>query len=489
MHRDRAGVEMRLIQLFCETVVRSPEKTALITEKSQLSFAEVLGIARILEARLMARGLRQGMRVVLETDRPEFLVAFALVLSRRSLTVIFAPVAQAIEAGVAFDLLVCAVPSALVAPEQQIVIDADWFAELGTGDASDFSEAFGAGGHFVHSSSGTTGRPKFIISDEARQLRSIVGRGPVLDGEALTSMRMLTSVSARISWALLTILRVLVAGGSAVALAEHRNRPLQYIDLYRVTFFMTTPAVARQMLEVANAAQYLTSLRAVRIGGAACSPELLRQLMGLSAARIVVGYGAAEFGELCTATLDPSGEIREGYIGEISRPDFEIAFFDERMQPKPDATEGIVGFRDTRPAAGRAYLNPDEGDSRTGYIGGYFFPGDIMRREGQSLFLIGRVKNIINVGGNKISLDAVQTVLEDALAVSAIACLSVTDELGLEKLAVVYAAADDIAPEAVQALLDARFAPLQLDRVLRKSALPIGPSGKIDVMALRAELP
>ncbi|MBW6506408.1 MAG: acyl--CoA ligase [Rhodobacteraceae bacterium] len=480
---------MRLIQLFCETVARNPEKTALITEKSQLSFAELLGLARILEARLMERGLRQGMRVVLDADRPEFQLAFALVLSRRSLTVIFAKAAQVIEAGVAFDLVVCAASLALVPPARQIVIEADWFADLGTGDAGDFAEAFGAGGHFVHSSSGTTGRPKFIISDEARQLHSVAGRGPVLDGEALAGMRMLTSVSTRMSWALLTVLRVLVGGGSAVVLSEHRNRPLQYIDLYRVSFFMTTPAVARQMLEVDTAAQYLTSLRAVRIGGAACSPELLRNLMGLSGARIVVGYGAAEFGELCTASLEPNEEIREGYIGEISRPDFEIAFFDDRMQPKPDATEGIVGFRDPRPKGGRAYLNPVEGDGSTGYIGGYFFPGDIMRREGQSLFLIGRVKNIINVSGNKISLDAVQAVLEDALAVNAIACLAVSDDLGLEKLAVVYAGADDIAPEAVQALLDARFAPLQLDRMLRKSALPIGLSGKIDVMALREELP
>jgi len=301
-------------------------------------------------------------------------------------------------------------------------------------------------------------------------------------------MRLLSSVSAQISWGLLMILRVLVAGGSAVALSEHRNRPLPYIDLFGVTYFVTTPAVARQMFEIGDAGQYLASLRCIRIGGAMCSAELLRRLMALSPARVAVGYGAAEFGELCIALLDPAEDIPEGYIGEITRPEFEIAFFDDRMQALPGASEGVVGFRDTSGDWGRDYLNPAPGDARTGFIGGFFFPGDIMRREGQSLFLIGRIKNIINVSGNKISLDAVQAVLEDALAVSALACFAEPDALGLERLVLAYTADFEIAPEAAEAVLAQRFPGLGLAAMHRLATLPIGPSGKIDMPALSAEL-
>lgn len=479
---------MRLIQAFCETAARSPKKIALITEKSQLSFEDLLDLTRACEAALWARGLRQGMRVVLDSDRPEFLVAFSLLLSRHSLTVVFAPTAQVLAAEIEFDFLVGTAPNVMVSPARQIVIEPDWFAALGTESPGDYSEAFGEGGEFVHTTSGTTGTPKFVLSQEANRLGGGIGPYDEIDGEQMAALRSLSTISVQMSWGLSLLLRVLLAGGSVVALSEHRNRPLPYIDLYGVTHVTTTPVVVRQMMDLDNARQYLGSLRAIRVSGAFVGNDLLLGLSQLTCARIYIGYGAAEFGGLSAGVYDASQARPEGYVGELRRADVEIAFFDERMDLLPGVTEGIVGLRVSGRAPDRRYLNPAAGDGRSGFIDGYFFPGDIMRREGQSLYIIGRVKNVINVSGNKISLDAVQAVLMEVLAVMALGCLAAPDDMGLETLVVAYAATEDISAGAVQAVLDARFPGLKLGRMVRRAALPLNPSGKIDLARLRAEL-
>jgi acyl-coenzyme A synthetase/AMP-(fatty) acid ligase len=479
---------MRLIQAFYASAQKNLKKIALITENNQLSYEEILFLVRSCETECMIRGLRQGHRVVLATDRPEFLLAFTLLASRRSLTLIFSTAQQVIAAGVEFEFMISTGPSDLVEPERQIIIEPEWFAALGAGMFGDFGVIYGEGAQLVHPSSGTTGIAKFISSSEFRTARVATLPDQRIDGEPLAEMRLLASISMQMSWAMRTALRVLMAGGSVVALGDHRNRPLQYIDLYRVTYFMTTPVVVRQMLELGTARQYLSSLKAIRISGAYTSAELLARLAETYSGRIIVGYGASEIGAICSAQYDPNKKRGDGYLGEISRSDLEIAFFDENMRLLEGANEGIIGLRERGNLGGQKYIGAYQGDAKTGFMEGYFFPGDIMRREGESLFMVGRIKNIINVGGNKIALEAVQSALETTLEVRALACFAHVDDLGLETLAVCYAGDGELASVSVQAVLDVAFPSLRLGHLARLSELPTTSSGKVDVEALRVSV-
>jgi acyl-coenzyme A synthetase/AMP-(fatty) acid ligase len=479
---------MRLITAFCETARRFPDKVALITEKSQLSFSEILQVANACEAALLARGLRGGMRIVLTSERPEFAIAFALLLSRHSLTVIFASARLVHEAGIAYDLAVGTETSPLLPAESQVVVEPGWFGAAPQASLDGFEQAGGDGGAFVIATSGSTGLPKFVVTGEAAQMRNFMGIDYWRADPAAPDMRLLITVSMQMLWAIAANFRVLLAGGSVVALTEHRNRPLQYIDLARVSHLETTPVVIRQMLEVANAAQYLTALRSIVVGGAFASTELMARIAEKTAATIDVAYGTSEFGGLCLARFDPASPHGEGYLGEIFRSDIEIAFFDEALRRLPGALEGVVGFRSLRGDAPGTYLKSGADAAQKGFPGGYFFPGDVMRRVGNHLYLIGRIKNIINVGGNKIALEAVQVALEAALNVDALACLARTDAMGLEELLVVHTGPERIAPLAAQAVLDQHFPGLHLGRILHRQALPVTAGGKVDLNALRSEL-
>jgi len=354
--------------------------------------------------------------------------------------------------------------------------------------SADFATASGAGAQIVFATSGSTGTPKLVAYSEALVFRCFSEPNFQRATQADAKMRLLMSATMATVWGMMGTFRALLAGGSTVALDDHRNRPLQYIDLFRVSHFETTPMVIRQMLDVPAAEQYLSSLREIVVGGAFASTDLMQRLSGLTDAPIDVAYGTSEFGALALARFQPDSPHGEGYLGEVFRNDIEIAFFDEALRQMPGAGEGIVGFRNRDDSeAPAAYLGSAARAEKSGFIGGYFFPGDVMRRVGNQLYVIGRVKNVINVGGNKIALEAVQTALESALAVQAVACLAVPDALGLEELVVAYTAPESIPAGAVQAVLDAAFPGLHLRQALRQAALPFTPSGKIDYEALRRD--
>lgn len=481
----------RLISAFCETATRFPDKVALITEQSQFSFHDLEKIARSCEAALFPRGMAPGATLVLTTERPEFVVAFSLLASRRALRLIFAAARQVHEAGLAYDLAVGTEHSPLLAPEKQALIGPDWFAGPTASDAG-FAQAAGAGAQFVVVTSGSTGVPKFVLCPEAAQMRNMLGLDFYRAFPPGPDTRMLMTFSVTMLWGLVVAFRVLLAGGSVVALTEHRNRPLQYIDLTRVSHLETTPVVIRQMLEVPQVEQYLGALRSVVVGGAFASTELLARFAGLTPAAIDVAYGTSEFGGLSLARFDPASPQAEGYLGEVFRSDVEIAFFDEALRPLPGASEGAVGFRNLRGDAPSSYLGANAAPAgaaaaKAGFVGAYFFPGDVMRRVGNHLYLIGRIKNIINVGGNKIALEAVEAALESALAVDALACLACPDADGLEALLLVYAAPEALPAEAVQAVLNDSFPGLHLARLERRASLPATAAGKRDREALRRD--
>src|SRR5690554_4004281 len=80
---------MSLISSFARRVRENPQKIALLTEKSQMTYEDILHLMHLLDVQLTTRGLRPGQVVVMASRRPEFCIAVALLLSLRRLTVIF----------------------------------------------------------------------------------------------------------------------------------------------------------------------------------------------------------------------------------------------------------------------------------------------------------------------------------------------------------------------------------------------------------------
>lgn len=472
---------MSLIASFAHRARENPQKIALLTEKSQMTYLDILHLVHLLDVQFTTRGLRPGQTVVMASRRPEFCIAVSLLLSLRRLTVIFASAELVASAGLTFDRVLTTDPVPGIADDRQIVIEQDWFSALGTLPLPDYAAEPG-GGFFVYASSGTTGAPKFIRSSEAERVAHY-DLNAFMDLVDLSGRRVLSTLTGYSGWSMSLLLGTLLAGGSVVALIEGSANALPWVDLYHVDTLGTSPAVLQMMLEQPQVAQYLRGLRDIRVGGAQAGQQLLNAFAEVCRANVHLGYGAAELGPCFRWVHDPAVSRPDNYLGQFFRSDLEIGFFDEELNLLPDADEGIVGFRPTAGAFSRQYL-AEEGDGSSGFIKGWFLPGDILRREGDSYFITGRTKDIVNFGGNKFSLGAVRKALSEAFPDCHIEPVVLADEGGLERLGLAYRAGRTLGDAEFAAAL-APFAGLRVLRSIRLEELPLTDTGKIDVARLR----
>ena len=478
---------MRLITRFVNEAREHPAKIALITEKNQLSYVQLLDLVSLFDARLTAAGVKPGDCVVFDVKRGEFAIAMAFVLSLRSLTVIYASEASALENGVAFDWYVGLEPSVFVSQSRQLIIGPERFAAIPE-DAfdRDWTPA-GEGGAFVFRSSGSTGKIKLIRTDEAARLRDMMttsAPSSVPPGRD----RVLSALTPDTGWSMNINLRALLLGSSIVTLSEERDKIMQHIDLYGVTSLFATPLLVRQMFATRAPGQFLHSLCDVRLGGAKSNESLLRSFAEICGANIWIGYGSAEIGGLAGLKFDPEVGFADGCIGTLYRDDIEVLFFDDDMNLMPGTTEGIVGFRLRDPATQKSYMSAQGPTGKSGFQGDCYFPGEIMRREGDTLFLLGRLGNLVNLGGNKFSLDAIQSAVQQAADDTHIAVICEPLEDGDERIVAVTRKADGLTLEALNAALAARFEGLSIGRHIEMDEIPVTDTGKTDVQRLKSLL-
>ncbi len=121
---------------------------------------------------------------------------------------------------------------------------------------------------------------------------------------------------------------------------------------------------------------------------------------------------------------------------------------------------------------------------------GWFYPGDIGRVTEHGMMVVtGREKNIIDLGGNKISPERVEAALMSYPGVSFAAALGVPNALGIEEICVAVTGSAGLDPQAMRdhcALrLPAGEAPI---RVVQVADIPRLAIGRVDRRKLQEML-
>ena len=176
-----------------------------------------------------------------------------------------------------------------------------------------------------------------------------------------------------------------------------------------------------------------SSFRFVRVTAAAISAEICDELSKRLGAPILPSYSSSEIGAIA-ATLPPPARSKPGSVGQ---PIQEIRIVAE---DDFDALPGAEGEIWVRPKKGfPGYLDDPDLNARVFRPGGWFRTGDIGRLDDDGfLWITGRVQELINRGGAKISLLEVDAVLRAHPAVRAAATFAVPDaRLGQDIVAAV----------------------------------------------------
>jgi acyl-coenzyme A synthetase/AMP-(fatty) acid ligase len=239
-----------------------------------------------------------------------------------------------------------------------------------------------------------------------------------------------------------------------------------------------TTSFVKQLFEVEYPQQYLCSLKEIIIGASYSSPALLGKLTGLTRAQIVIDYGSSETGAVAHAPYRPGTDFPAGYLGEFSRPDLDLKFYDEALRELQGVSEGLAGFGFANYPSKRYLL--DNTEEKFGFHGNVFIPGDLLRREGNGLYYLGRAQNVVNIGGEKHSLDIIQQVLDHAFPEFLTMAVIARDPQGEECLVVCHTARADLPRDVFREALHQRLEGY-IDLVpMRLEAMPLTGTGKID---------
>ena len=259
--------------------------------------------------------------------------------------------------------------------------------------------------------SGTTARPKRVPLTHANLLAAAAGHRAAL--ALIPRDRCLNLMPLFHVNGLVMLLASLHAGGSAVCPPRFdASRFYEWLDESSPTWYNATPTIHQAILTQAEldgaaaaGASERSALRLIRSASAPLPSRVRDALEQRFGAPVIESYGQTETATLAAVCPLAPGARTPGSVGRAAGP--ELAVMNPDGQPLPPDRRGEIVVRGANVMAGY-----EDDDSRADFAEGWFRTGDLgyLDAEG-ALFLTGRLKDIINRGGEKIAPREIDEVL------------------------------------------------------------------------------
>ncbi|MEO9777327.1 (2,3-dihydroxybenzoyl)adenylate synthase [Roseibium sp.] len=344
---------------------------------------------------------------------------------------------------------------------------------------------------FFQLSGGSTGTPKLIPRTHNDYDYSVRASAEICN--LTPGTRFLCALPAAHNFPLSSpgALGVFHAGGCMV-LAPNPE-PLACFELVRkhgVTMTGLVPSAVNLWLQAApDHRSALTSLKLLQVGGAHFPESHARMVPRILGCKLQQVFGMAE-GLVNYTRLDDPDELVFTTQGRPISPDDEIRIVDEDGRPVADGETGRLATRG--PYTFRGYYRSPDHNAEVFDDEGFYYSGDLVcRSNGTYLSVVGRVKDQINRGGEKIAAEEVESLLLLHPDVREAALVAIQDPmLGEKSCAVIVSQNSCIKPLALRRhLMSLGIAEYKLpDRFSFADAIPLTAFGKPDKKMLRAEL-
>jgi long-chain acyl-CoA synthetase len=199
---------------------------------------------------------------------------------------------------------------------------------------------------------------------------------------------------------------------------------LEGIERERVTMFFAVPTIYIALLGAGVPKEKLASIRYFFSAAATMPQEISRRWTELYGQPVYEGYGLTECAPC--AAYNHVSRHKFGSVGTAIE-DFEVEIFDEKDKVLPRGEWGEIVIRG--PGVMKGYWGKPE-DTAQALRAGWLHSGDIgsMDEEGY-IFIVDRVKDMINVSGFKVWPAEVEQMLYRHPAVKEIAVYGIPDPL------------------------------------------------------------
>ena len=275
---------------------------------------------------------------------------------------------------------------------------------------------------------GTTGEPKGVILSHRNIAQSVNNINSFI-GNNHNDIELLAMPISH-SFGLARLKCVLSAGGTLVLLGSIVNmkRMFRIFDENKITGFGMVPASWSYIKKMSGnkLAEYSNQLNYIEFGSAYMSAEEKMVLSDLFPnTRLCMHYGLTEASRSTFMEFNSSIDHLDT-IGKPS-PNVIIDIFDEKGNKLSNEEEGEICIKGNH--VSKEYLNIDKNDL---FYGEYFRTGDIglINNKGY-IVLKGRSKEMINVGGKKLSPIEVEDKIKEFDSELEAVCIGISDMKGV----------------------------------------------------------
>lgn len=504
-----------LTQILSKTCAESPEATAIICKDRQFSYAQLERLSSNLATRIAAEGIGIGDTALVQLpNTAEFYIVFFALLKIGVVPL------NALHSHRQYELrnfcnqirpkllivsnnhevfknnrFVEGLHAAELNPQLILKLDDDssafdlskWMEAIDTSDIT-YTPTPADEVAFFQLSGGSTGTPKLIPRTHNDYYYSVRASADICKLNADT--RLLCALPAAHNFMLSSpgALGIFDSGGCVVIAPD--PEPLSCFSIIKkhaVTMASLVPsAVIAWIEQFPKYADTLDTLQLIQVGGANFSESLARQVPELFGCQLQQVFGMAE-GLVNYTRLEDSDEQIFTSQGRPISPDDEVLIVDEQGNAVLDGKAGMLLTRG--PYTFRGYYQSPEHNAEAFDDDGFYHSGDLVKRTPDgNLQVVGRVKDQINRGGEKIASEEIENLILAHPDVLNAALVSVTDaRLGEKSCAYIVARHPNIRPSTLRRyLLQHGIAEYKIpDHFKWLDSMPLTAVGKTDKKALR----
>jgi oxalate---CoA ligase len=338
--------------------------------------------------------------------------------------------------------------------------------------------------------SGTTSRPKIVPLTQTNIFASAcnVSASLQLDSaDRCLNVMPLFHIHGLVA----ALLASLHAGGSVICTSGFSDTKFfEWTEKLYPTWYTAVPTIHQMVLELAEKNASLvrnTQFRFIRSSSSSLPPVVMERLENTFNVPVLEAYGMTEAAHQMASNPMPPQKRKPGSVGLPAGP--EIAVIDDSNNMLPNGETGEIAIRGVNVMKGYEN-NPDANEKA--FSCGWFRTGDLgyLDEEGY-LYISGRLKEIINRGGQKVSPREIDEVLLEHPAVLQATAFSVPHSRLGE--AVVAAALVDkganVTERALRQHVADRLAAYKVpQQIVFVDSIPKGPTGKVQRIGLAEKL-
>jgi acetyl-CoA synthetase len=295
---------------------------------------------------------------------------------------------------------------------------------------------------FILYTSGTTGKPKGILHTTGGYLtQAAYTHRNVFDLKPETDVYWCTADVGWVTGHSYVVYGPLVNGATQVIYegtpdTPHRGRWWELIEKYKVSILYTAPTAIRTCMKWGDdipGGFDLSSLRVLGSVGEPINPEAwmwYRRVIGGDRTPIVDTWWQTETGAIMISPLPGVTAAKPG-SAQVPLPGIVATVVDDEAKPVPDGGGGYLVLSEPWPSMLRGIWGDLERYKETYWsrFDGLYFAGDGAKKdEDGDIWLLGRVDDVMNVSGHRLSTTEIESALVSNPIVAEAAVVGANDE-------------------------------------------------------------